>query len=83
MLGEVARRVAAAGWTVGNVDVTIIGARPRLGTRLDAMRAAIAATLQTEVGRVNVKASSGNLGGDEGAGRTITAVAVASLDPVS
>ncbi len=83
LLAEVGRRVTAAGWAVGNVDVTIIGARPRLGARLDAMRAAIAATLGTEVARVNVKASTCNLGGDEGGGRTITAVAVASLDPVS
>jgi 2-C-methyl-D-erythritol 4-phosphate cytidylyltransferase / 2-C-methyl-D-erythritol 2,4-cyclodiphosphate synthase len=83
MLGEVVRRIGAAGWTVGNLDVTIVAARPRLGARLDAMRAAIAGTLGVAAGRVNVKASTGNLGGDEGAGRSITAVAVASLDPAS
>ena len=33
------------------VDLVIIGARPRLGTRLDAMRAAIAATLGVDEGR--------------------------------
>lgn len=80
MLAEVVRRIAAAGWSVGNIDVTIIGARPRLGPRLDLMRAAIATTLGTDEGRVNVKASTGNLGGDEGAGRTISAVAVALLE---
>ena len=43
------------------VDVTVIGARPRLGARLDAMRDAIAALLGLEPDAVNVKASTGNL----------------------
>jgi 2C-methyl-D-erythritol 2,4-cyclodiphosphate synthase len=43
------------------------------------MRAAIAALLGVEVGRVNVKASSGNLSGDDGAGRSMSARAVATL----
>jgi 2-C-methyl-D-erythritol 4-phosphate cytidylyltransferase/2-C-methyl-D-erythritol 2,4-cyclodiphosphate synthase len=83
MLAEVVGRIGAAGWTVGNLDVTIVAARPRLGARLDAMRAAIAGTLGVEITRVNVKASTGNLGGDEGAGRSMTAFAVASLEPAS
>jgi 2-C-methyl-D-erythritol 4-phosphate cytidylyltransferase / 2-C-methyl-D-erythritol 2,4-cyclodiphosphate synthase len=83
MLAEVVRRIGAAGWTVGNLDVTIVGARPRLGARLDAMRAAIAGTIGVDPGRVNMKASTGNLGGDEGAGRSMTAFAVASLEPAS
>ncbi len=45
---------------VVNVDVTVIGARPRIGPHRDAMRARIAALLGVEVSRVSVKASSGN-----------------------
>ncbi len=81
MLIEVRRRVAAAGWTIGNVDVTITAARPRLAGHLDAMRDAIAAALGTDEGAVNVKASTGNLLGDEGAGRAISAIAIATLTP--
>jgi 2-C-methyl-D-erythritol 2,4-cyclodiphosphate synthase len=33
LLAETLRRVAAAGWSVGNVAVQLIGNRPRLGTR--------------------------------------------------
>ena len=33
LLGETVRRVRAAGFTVGNVSVQVIGNRPRLGTR--------------------------------------------------
>jgi 2C-methyl-D-erythritol 2,4-cyclodiphosphate synthase len=65
------------------VDVTVIGARPRLGSRLEAMRSAIAATLGLDPALVSVKASSGNLAGDEGAGRSIAARAIATLGRAS
>ena len=47
------------------------------------MRDAIAAILGIEPGAVNVKASTGNLAGDEGAGRSISARAVATLRTAS
>jgi len=83
MLREVVARLGGAGLAPATVDVVIIAARPRLGARLDAMRDAIAAVLGLEAGAVNVKASTGNLGGDEGAGRSISARAVASLRAVA
>ena len=43
------------------------------------MRGAIAGLLGVDEAAVNVKASTGNLAGDEGAGRTISARAVATL----
>jgi 2C-methyl-D-erythritol 2,4-cyclodiphosphate synthase len=64
------------------VDLTITAGRPRLGQHLDAMRAAIAGLLAIDPGFVSLKASSGNLGGDEGAGRAISAQAVARLEPL-
>lgn len=62
------------------MDIVIIGARPRLGDHLDAMRAAIADLLGLSATAVNVKASTGNLAGDEGAGRSISARAVATVE---
>jgi 2-C-methyl-D-erythritol 4-phosphate cytidylyltransferase/2-C-methyl-D-erythritol 2,4-cyclodiphosphate synthase len=79
ILAEVVARLAAAGLAPAGVDVTVIGARPRLGAKLDAMRDAIADVLRLQPGTVNVKASTGNLAGDEGAGRSISARAVATL----
>ena len=79
LLREVVARLAAAGLRPASLDVTIIGARPRLGSRLDAMRATIAGALGLDAALVNVKASTGNLAGDEGAGRTISARAVATV----
>jgi 2-C-methyl-D-erythritol 4-phosphate cytidylyltransferase/2-C-methyl-D-erythritol 2,4-cyclodiphosphate synthase len=79
LLRDVASRLAAAGLAPAAVDVVVIGARPRLGARLDAMRDAIAGMLGLPATAVNVKASTGNLAGDEGAGRSISARAVATL----
>jgi 2-C-methyl-D-erythritol 4-phosphate cytidylyltransferase / 2-C-methyl-D-erythritol 2,4-cyclodiphosphate synthase len=77
LLAEVGRRLADTGLRPGSIDIVVIGARPKLGARLDLMRAAIAGVLGMDEGTVNVKASSGNLAGDEGAGRSIAARAVA------
>ncbi len=79
LLAEVRDRVAAAGWRPASIDLTIVAARPRLDRHLDAMRDAIAALLRLDPAAINVKASSGNLDGSEGAGRGISALAVAML----
>jgi 2-C-methyl-D-erythritol 4-phosphate cytidylyltransferase / 2-C-methyl-D-erythritol 2,4-cyclodiphosphate synthase len=79
LLRTVATRVRDAGWAVSNVDLTIVAARPRLGALLAEMAAAIAAELDVDAALVNVKASTGNLDGSEGAGRSISATAVALL----
>ena len=80
LVRAVLAQVERAGWRPASVDVTITGARPRLGgTRLDAMRTAIAGMLGLESGAVAVKASSGNLSGDDGAGRAMSAAAIVGL----
>lgn len=80
LLGEVGRRLTGAGWRISSIDLTIVGARPRLAGLLDGMRDAIAATLGVPAEVISVKASSGNLAGMEGAGRGISANAVAAID---
>ena len=82
LVATVVARLADVGLEPRRLDVTIIGARPRLAGHLEAMRAAIAALLRVDAASVNVKASTGNLGGDEGAGRTVSAHAVAVVGPV-
>ncbi len=79
LLATCVARVRAAGFAPVSVDVTLIGARPRLAGRLDAMAAAVAGVVGLPADRVNVKASSGNLAGFEGAGRGISARAIAVL----
>ena len=77
LLAACVARVRAAGYVPVAIDLTIIAARPRLAARLDAMAASVAGLVGLPAGSVNLKASTGNLAGFEGAGRGITARAVA------
>jgi 2-C-methyl-D-erythritol 4-phosphate cytidylyltransferase / 2-C-methyl-D-erythritol 2,4-cyclodiphosphate synthase len=79
LLAEVLRGVQAAGYAVANLDCTIVAGRPRLGALLPSIGARIAELLGIEPAAVNVKASSGNLDGMEGAGRGISAIAIVVL----
>jgi len=79
LVDGVLERLSEAGYRAVGVDVTIVGARPPLAAHLDGMRDAIAGVLGVVPDAVSVKASTGNLSGDEGAGRVVTAQAVASV----
>ena len=83
LLATVAEKVRAAGWAPGNVDLTIVAARPRLGGLLPAMGEAIATALGVDASAVNVKASTGNLSGPEGAGQSISASAIVWVVPAA
>jgi 2-C-methyl-D-erythritol 4-phosphate cytidylyltransferase/2-C-methyl-D-erythritol 2,4-cyclodiphosphate synthase len=82
LLATVVQRVRAAGFRVSSIDLTVVGARPRLGGSLDAMRASIAELLEVRIDAVSIKASTGNLDGMEGAGRGMSAHAIAALETV-
>jgi 2-C-methyl-D-erythritol 4-phosphate cytidylyltransferase/2-C-methyl-D-erythritol 2,4-cyclodiphosphate synthase len=80
LVHEVMRRVGSAGLQVESVDVTIEGARPRLGgQRLDAMASIIGGLVGVDPACVLVKATTANLSGDEGAGRVISASCLVSM----
>jgi 2-C-methyl-D-erythritol 4-phosphate cytidylyltransferase/2-C-methyl-D-erythritol 2,4-cyclodiphosphate synthase len=81
MLAACLERVVAAGYTPVAIDLTVVAARPRLAGRLEAMAGTIAGLVGIPPDRVNVKASTGNLAGFEGAGRGISARAVAVVAP--
>ena len=80
LVEEVRRRVTAAGWRPTSLDLTVIAGRPRLDGYLGSMESAIADLVGLDRAAVNVKASSGNLDGAEGAGRAISAIVVATLE---
>ncbi len=83
LLVDVVARLVDAGWRPAAIDLTIVAARPRLSARLEAMRAAIAGVLGLDIGQVSVKASTGNLDGSEGAGRAVSALALATIEPIA
>jgi 2-C-methyl-D-erythritol 4-phosphate cytidylyltransferase/2-C-methyl-D-erythritol 2,4-cyclodiphosphate synthase len=78
-LADAARRVAAAGYEIGNVDVTLICEAPRVGPHRDAMRAEIARILGIEVARVGVKATTTETLGFTGRREGIAAMASATV----
>jgi 2-C-methyl-D-erythritol 2,4-cyclodiphosphate synthase len=73
---EEALRLAGS-LAVINVDVTVMGARPRLAEYRDEMRKSLARLLDTSVEDVSVKFSSGNGLGELGRGEGIAATVVA------
>lgn len=80
LLGVVLARVAAEGWRPASADLSIVGARPRLGgRRLEGIRERLAELLDLPLERVGVRASTGNLSGDEGYGLAISASALVGL----
>ena len=72
--------VAARGFRVSQVDVTVILERPRLGPHIPAMRATLAAALGLAVDDVSVKAKTNEGMGFVGRGEGIATMAVATLE---
>lgn len=58
LLKNVYRRVKEQGYRLGNADITIIAQAPKMAPYIEAMCQAIAEDLQTEVGNINVKATT-------------------------
>lgn len=58
LLRDVYARVLAAGYRLGNADITIIAQAPKMAPHIEAMCATIAADLQSGLGQVNVKATT-------------------------
>ena len=58
LLEIVGQKVAAAGYRVSNVDVTLIAQKPKVGPYIEAMTQNIAKALVLPVSRVNVKATT-------------------------
>ena len=79
LLTEVARRVRAAGFEIGNIDGTVIAQAPKLAPHISAMCERIAQLLGLELNQVNVKAKTAEKLGPVGQGLSIEARAVALL----
>jgi 2-C-methyl-D-erythritol 4-phosphate cytidylyltransferase/2-C-methyl-D-erythritol 2,4-cyclodiphosphate synthase len=78
-LREVREKIEAAGWTIRNVDATLLVERPRLAPHAPAMRQNIATSLGLDAARVNIKATTTEGMNAEGRGEGISAQAIALL----
>ena len=79
LLREVARRLGEAGFTVGNVDVTLVAQRPKVAPYVPEMRRNIASDLGVALDAVSVKATTEEGLGFTGTGEGMAAQAVALI----
>ena len=79
LLGEVCRLVRADGWSIANLDSTVVCEAPRLSAWRDAMRARLAEAAGVEPGAVSVKFTTNEGMGFAGRGEGIAALATVAL----
>lgn len=82
LLRQVGEKISAAGYRVGNVDVTLIAQKPKIGGYIPQMICNIAADLKVETNQVNVKATTEEHLGFTGAGEGMACHAVCLLEEV-
>ena len=80
LLEIVGQKVAAAGYRVSNIDVTMIAQKPKLKDHIADMEANIGRVLGLAAGRVNVKATTEERLGFTGTGEGMACHAVCLLD---
>ncbi len=79
LLGETFQMVRKKGFSVNNLDATIMAEAPKMAPYCQAMEENIASMLEVGVGDVNVKATTMEGIGGIGKGKAIAAMCVASL----
>ena len=79
LAGHVSRILEDNGWTIENVDSTVIAQAPKLRPYIDQMRTNIAGALRIDVTKVSVKATTEEHLGFTGRGEGISAQAAALL----
>lgn len=80
LLKTVAQRLRENGYTVGNIDATVIAQRPKLKPFISEMRANIASAVGADIDCVSVKATTEEGLGFSGAGEGIAAHSVCLIE---
>lgn len=79
-LRHAAMLMAQHGYALGNADITVIGERPKISPYAQAMRECLAADLDSDMGRVSVKATTTEKLGFTGRSEGIAAQATVLLE---
>lgn len=79
-VADAARRMKAAGWRLGNIDITVICEKPRLGPMKPQMIANLARLLDCEGFQVNLKGKTHEKVDAVGEGRAVEAHVVVLLE---
>lgn len=76
LLSDTADRLSEKGYTIVNIDATVVAQKPKLAAYIQAMRTNIATTLRVNEDAINVKATTEEKLGFTGSGDGIAAHAV-------
>lgn len=80
LLKQVVARLKADGYSVGNIDATVIAQKPKLKPFIEKMRENIAAACECDVSQINVKATTEEKLGFTGSEEGISAHAVCIIE---
>jgi len=80
LLEQVVEKLEEEGYTVGNIDATVVAEKPRLREYIDDMRHNLSHVLGISIDKVSVKASTHNGLGFIGSEKGIAAYAVALIE---
>lgn len=79
LMEEVIERIEKEGYSVGNIDVTIIAQKPKMAPFIEKMRENLARVAKVDKSRINVKATTTEKLGFTGRGEGIATEAVAII----
>jgi 2-C-methyl-D-erythritol 2,4-cyclodiphosphate synthase len=83
LLEETGKLILKAGYTVNNIDATIIAQKPKMMPHIEQMRANISKSLNIDINKINIKATT-----EEGLGFTgeilgISSQSIASVESIT
>lgn len=79
LLARVARELRDRGWSIGNIDASLIAEKPQIAPVLETMRGTLAASAGIEPTQLGLKATTNEGAGSIGRGEAIAAHAVALI----
>lgn len=79
LLAHVGKLIQEKGYTIGNIDATIIAQRPKMAPHILKMRENVADTLGIDLDQINIKATTEEGLGFTGTGQGISSQAIALL----
>ena len=82
LLAKVKASIEESGFSIGNIDATVIAQKPKLATFIEPMRNRLAEVLAIDVDELNIKATTTEKLGFTGRGEGIAAQAVVLLSKI-
>ncbi len=79
LLGSILNLLSEKGYSIGNIDITVIAEKPKLSPYIEKMRDRLASALAVPIDNISVKATTHERLGALGRGEGIAALSIALL----